>query len=307
MVHLAVRQLPAGGVGRLQSLRRKTYPQTGTIPVSSRTFQAAFPQNKVQDCVVFCQKEILTYIHDNLTSKIETNPRHTTNDDAEAKFERVVISSLQGYCLYLNTLTNEQIEKSADLNSQIITNSRFLKLATHKTPVIRATWFKVLATLYHRAGFLLAGEHAHVVPIVFNNLDESEPAVVGFVWEAALLVMDLGEVRFYAPRGPEQLTVRFFRGSGLVEVRPRGEMLFGQVAKGVEGGGTRQRDRHLSQSVVAFAQIADHGTSRSFLRQFLRKSTLGVCFYIYFVHLSRTVSQLIKIKQKSSEGRSLFT
>jgi hypothetical protein len=167
------------------------YPPAASA--ASKAFAAAFPQNKVQDCVVFCQKEILTYIHDNLTSKIETNPRHTTNDDAEAKFERVVISSLQGYCLYLNTLTNEQIEKSADLNRQIITNSRFLKLATHKTPVIRATWFKVLATLYHRAGFLLAGEHAHVVPIVFNNLDESEPAVVGFVWEAALLVMDLGE------------------------------------------------------------------------------------------------------------------
>ena len=159
-------------------------------------FQAAFPPNKIQDCVVFCQKEILTYIYDNLTSKLESGSKSGTNEDAEAKFERIIISSLQGYCLYLDTLTNEQIEKSTELNKQIISNSRFLKLATHKSAFIRATWFKVLAALYYKAPFLLSDEHSHVVPVIFNNLDESEPAVVGFVWEAALLIMELGQVSF---------------------------------------------------------------------------------------------------------------
>ncbi|EEZ97459.2 E3 ubiquitin-protein ligase listerin isoform X2 [Tribolium castaneum] len=167
------------------------YPPAATA--ASKAFNAAFPQNKVQDCVVFCQKEILTYIYDNLTSKIESNPKHGTNEDAEAKFERIIISSLQGYCLYLNTLTQEQIEKSEDLNKQIISNSRFLKLATHKTAQIRATWFKAVAILYQKAPFLLEEEHKNFVPVVFNNLDESEPPVVGSVWDAALLIMDLGQ------------------------------------------------------------------------------------------------------------------
>lgn len=136
----------------------------------------------------------MTYIFDNLTTKIETNPKHGTNEDAEAKFERIIISSLQGYCLYLDTLTQEQIEKSTDQNKEIISNSRFLKLAVHKTAQIRATWFKVISILYHKAAFLLEDEHKNVVPIVFTNLDESEPAVVGFVWDAALLIMDLGQV-----------------------------------------------------------------------------------------------------------------
>ncbi|XP_044263006.1 E3 ubiquitin-protein ligase listerin [Tribolium madens] len=167
------------------------YPPAASA--ATKAFSAAFPQNKVQDCVIFCQKEILTYIYDNLTSKIETNPKHGTNEDAEAKFERIIISSLQGYSLYLNTLTQEQIEKSTELNKQIISNSRFLKLAAHKTAQIRATWFKVVSILYQKAPFLLEEEHKNVVPVVFNNLDESEPAVVGFVWDASLLIMDLGQ------------------------------------------------------------------------------------------------------------------
>ncbi|RZC42281.1 E3 ubiquitin-protein ligase listerin [Asbolus verrucosus] len=167
------------------------YPPAASA--AAKAFNAAFPPNKIQDCVMFCQKEILTYIHDNLTSKIDSNLKHGSNDDAEVKYERIIISSLQGYCLYLNTLTDEQIQKNADLNQQIIGNSRFLKLGSHKTAIIRAMWFKVLAGLYHKAGFLLSEQHGHVVPVVFNNLDESEPAVVGFVWEAALLIMNLGQ------------------------------------------------------------------------------------------------------------------
>lgn len=168
------------------------YPPAASAAV--KAFNTAFPPNKVQDCLTYCQKEILNYIHDNLTAKLESNVKTVasaqTNEDLEAKYERVIISSLQGYCLYLTTLTDEQIKNCVDLNQVIIKEANFFKLANHKSALIRGSWFKVLATLYHKAAFLLVDLHVKMVPVVFNHLDENEPAVVGFVWEAALLIMD---------------------------------------------------------------------------------------------------------------------
>lgn len=166
------------------------YPPAATA--ASKAFSATFPANKIQDCVVFCQKEILTYIDNNLQSDV--NLKQCTNEEAEAKYERIIVSTLQGYCLYLDTLTEEQISKCIDLNRKIITTTRFLNLATHQTVLIRATFFKTLAVLYNKAPFLLEENQAQIIPLIFNNLDESEPSVVGFVWEAALLIMNSNQV-----------------------------------------------------------------------------------------------------------------
>lgn len=166
------------------------YPPAASA--ASKAFSATFPVNKIQDCVVFCQKEILSYIDNNLQSDV--NAKQCSNEEAEAKYERILVSTLQGYCLYLDTLTEEQISKCMELNLKITRNSRFLNLATHPIILIRATFFKTIATLYNKAPFLLEENQTQIIPLIFNNLNENEPSVVGFVWEAVLLIMNSNQV-----------------------------------------------------------------------------------------------------------------
>lgn len=142
--------------------------------------------------MVYCQEEILAYINDNLlvqTAQTLSNTKQVSAEDAEAKYERVLISCLQGYCLYLEKVPSDQIQNVATQNNEIISNGKFWKLAKHKVAPVRAAWFKALTVLCQKAAFLLEGKGAQVVGTVFNNLEENEPTVLPYVWEAALLTM----------------------------------------------------------------------------------------------------------------------
>lgn len=162
-------------------------------PASSaacRSFKDAFPINKLQEAIMFCQEEILHYIGDNLTvhtAQTLSNPKTTTADESKAKHERVLISSLQGYSLYFQQVSEAGIKKVEELHRKILSHNRFWKLARSDIPQIRASWFGVLSVICEKAGFLLVGEEANVVKAVFGVLDESDPAVQCNLWEAALL------------------------------------------------------------------------------------------------------------------------
>ncbi|XP_018571354.1 E3 ubiquitin-protein ligase listerin isoform X2 [Anoplophora glabripennis] len=167
-----------------------TYPPAASA--AAQAFKDAFPVNKFQEAVVYCQEEILSYINDNLlvqTAQTLSNTKNTSAEDAEAKYERVLISCLQGYCLYLEKVSSDQIQNVVTLNNDIVSNGKFWKLAKHKVSPVRAAWFKALTVLCQKAAFLLEGKGAQLVSTVFNNLEENEPTVLPYVWEAALLTM----------------------------------------------------------------------------------------------------------------------
>lgn len=117
------------------------------------------------------------------------NSKTLTPEEAEAKYERIVISSLQGYTLYLEKVNLDGIEKAKELNEKLITDAKFWKFAKHKTAQIRAAWFGLLTALCMKAPFLLENNPSRVVPAVLSNLDETEPTVLPRVWEAVLLTI----------------------------------------------------------------------------------------------------------------------
>lgn len=147
---------------------------------------------------MFCQEEILSYVYENLVSHSPhtlSNPKTTSTEDADAKYERVIISSLQGYSLYLNKLNPDAIKKASELNEKIITNAKFWKFAKHNIAKIRCAWFGVITALCQKALFLLENEEERVSITVFANLDETEPSVLALVWEAALLTVTTIQVK----------------------------------------------------------------------------------------------------------------
>ncbi|KAJ8918958.1 hypothetical protein NQ315_016860 [Exocentrus adspersus] len=167
-----------------------TYPPAASA--ASQAFVDAFPPNKFQEAVVYCQEDILAYINENLlvqTAQTLSNPKHVSVEDSDAKYERVLISCLQGYCLYLEKVSTDQIQNAATQNNEIVSNAKFWKLSKHKVAPVRAAWFKALTVLCQKASFLLEGKGAQVVSTVFSNLEENDPTVLPYVWEAALLTM----------------------------------------------------------------------------------------------------------------------
>lgn len=74
---------------------------------------------------MFCQDEILSYINENIiivTTQSSAVYKNLSPEEAEAKFDRVLISCLQGYNLYLEQVPKEHILKALDSNNNVISN-----------------------------------------------------------------------------------------------------------------------------------------------------------------------------------------
>ncbi|CAG9822593.1 unnamed protein product [Phaedon cochleariae] len=167
-------------------------PYPPAASVASQALKDAFPPNKIQEAIAYCQEEILHYLSDNLfiqTPQTLCNMKHVSAEEADAKYERVLISCLQGYQFYLEKVSVEQIQNVVELNNNIVGNSKFWKFGKNKVAYIRATWFKLISIICQKAPFLLDGKGAQVTGSVFGNLEESDPTVLPSVWEAALLTM----------------------------------------------------------------------------------------------------------------------
>lgn len=151
----------------------------------------------MQEVIVFCEEEILSYITDNLTNQtIETlsNTKIVSREDAEAKYERVLLTSLKGYTLYVTKVPSEQIRKSLELNAKLISNANFWKLAKYKVVTVKSAFFGVLSAVGQNAPFLFDSDKKTVINVVFANLDANEPTVLPLTWETALLIMSNIEV-----------------------------------------------------------------------------------------------------------------
>jgi hypothetical protein len=124
--------------------------------------------------------------------------RIATAEEMESKYQRVVVSSLQGYALYLHKLPAEQLQAAYPSSKKLISSKKFWKLAKHSSALIRNAWFSVLIALCQNAPALLADEGARAALSVFTNLDETDSTVLPTVWEASLHVLTTVQVSLLA-------------------------------------------------------------------------------------------------------------
>jgi hypothetical protein len=123
-----------------------------------------------------------------------------TAEEAEAKYQRVVVSSLQGYVLYLNKLPAEKLQAAHPSNKKLISSKKFWKLAKHSSALIRNAWFSIIIALCQKAPDILADEGARATLAVFGNLDETDSTVMPTVWDASLHVLSTVQVSLFAPK-----------------------------------------------------------------------------------------------------------
>uniref|UniRef100_A0A182YKS9 E3 ubiquitin-protein ligase listerin n=1 Tax=Anopheles stephensi TaxID=30069 RepID=A0A182YKS9_ANOST len=166
-----------------------TYGPAASAALNS--FNSAFPPGKVSDVFVFCESEILEYYTKNLTIHTAitlSNPKSHTPEECENKYQRVLISSLRGYALYLSRIPPESLKKSADKNAKLLENPKFWTYHKHKTAAIRSAWFEVISALLQYAPFLVEQHQAQITTSVFQFLDETDPTVVTHVWSSIVLI-----------------------------------------------------------------------------------------------------------------------
>lgn len=155
-------------------------------------FEAAFPPNKQPEALAFCKEEILTMLQDNLlkeTPDTLSDPQAVPEEEREAKYFRIVTSSILALKKVLCMLPTEEKNFLEEKMTLILSQNKFWKYSKHKCPQVRAAFFKLISTLCQQLPASLKAEAARVCPAVLLNIDESDAVVCPALWEAVLYII----------------------------------------------------------------------------------------------------------------------
>uniref|UniRef100_A0A9J8C377 E3 ubiquitin-protein ligase listerin n=1 Tax=Cyprinus carpio carpio TaxID=630221 RepID=A0A9J8C377_CYPCA len=159
---------------------------------ASAAFQAAFPLNKQPEAISFCKDEILNVLQDNLlkeTADTLSDPQSVPEEEREAKFIRLLTSSLLALKRLLSILPEQDRELLKERLTQLITQGKFWKYSKHKTPQIRGAFFELIATMCAHTPQLIQAEAARACSAVLLSIDDTDPVVLPPLWEAVLHIL----------------------------------------------------------------------------------------------------------------------
>uniref|UniRef100_A0A4W4E597 E3 ubiquitin-protein ligase listerin n=1 Tax=Electrophorus electricus TaxID=8005 RepID=A0A4W4E597_ELEEL len=155
-------------------------------------FQAAFPLSKQPEALSFCKEEVLNVLQDNLlkeTADTLSDPQSVPEEEREAKYMRLLTSSLLALKRLLTVLPQSDCEALAKRLANIIAQGKFWKYSKHKSPQVRGALFELVAALCELTPQLLQAEAARVCSAVLLGIDDSDPVVLPPLWEAVLHVI----------------------------------------------------------------------------------------------------------------------
>ncbi|TSK16143.1 E3 ubiquitin-protein ligase listerin [Bagarius yarrelli] len=155
-------------------------------------FQTAFPLNKQPEALSFCKDEVLTVIQDNLlkeTADTLSDPQSVPEEERQAKYVRVLTSSLLALSKLLMSLSAPDREALSQRLAHVISQAKFWKYSKHNTPQVRGAFFKAVAALCELVPQLVQSEAARTCSAVLLSIDDSDPVVLPPLWEAVLHVL----------------------------------------------------------------------------------------------------------------------
>ena len=155
--------------------------------------QVMFPTPARQvKAITYCKDSIIEYIQDNLftqTPQTDCDGRKTL----ESKSEKVLASNLRTLRLLLITLPTEQQQSSMSALHSTLTNPNFWRFATHGSDIVRASFYSALSACCKFHPEVVSEYAAEVCPLVFHNLNETDPVIGPSVWEIALCAASVKE------------------------------------------------------------------------------------------------------------------
>ncbi|KAM9846961.1 E3 ubiquitin-protein ligase listerin [Aulostomus maculatus] len=156
-----------------------------------QAFQAAFSPAKQPEALSFCKDEILNVLQDILlkdTADTLSDP-HVTEEEREAKYVRMLTSSLLGVKRLLSLLHQNDRETLEKRLAQLVTCGKLWKYSKHKTPQVKGAFFEMLCALSEFTPALMLAEAVRLCPAVLLSIDDTDPLVLPSVWEAVLHIV----------------------------------------------------------------------------------------------------------------------
>uniref|UniRef100_A0A673YU46 E3 ubiquitin-protein ligase listerin n=1 Tax=Salmo trutta TaxID=8032 RepID=A0A673YU46_SALTR len=164
-----------------------SYPPAASA--ACQAFSAAFPPSKQAEALSFCKDEVFTVLQDNLlkeTPDTLSDPQSVPEEEREAKFLRLLTSSLLGVKRLLSSLPQTDTHNLQDRLTHLLDQAKFWKYSRHKTPQVRGAFFEVVSSLCEHTPGLVQTEAARVCPAVLLSIDDTDPVVLPPLWEAVL-------------------------------------------------------------------------------------------------------------------------
>ncbi|KAL6472979.1 hypothetical protein MHYP_G00191670 [Metynnis hypsauchen] len=159
---------------------------------ASVAFQTAFPLNKQPEALIFCKDEVLSVLQDNLlkeTPDTLSDPQNIPEEEREAKYMRLLTSSLLALKRLLTMIPQTDREALGERLAHVLSQGKFWKYSKHKTPQVRGAFFEVVAALCELTPQLVEAEAARACSAVLLSIDDSDPVVLPPLWEAVLHIL----------------------------------------------------------------------------------------------------------------------
>ncbi|XP_074528876.1 E3 ubiquitin-protein ligase listerin [Halichoeres trimaculatus] len=167
-------------------------PYTPAASAACQAFQAAFSPAKQPEALSFCKDEILNVLQDILlkeTADTLSDPQSVMGEEREAKYVRMLTSSLLGVKRLLSLLLPDDRTALEHRLANLISSGKFWKYSKHKTPQVRGAFFEMVCALCEFTPGLVQAEAARLCPAVLLSIDDTDPVVLPPVWEAVLHVV----------------------------------------------------------------------------------------------------------------------
>ncbi|XP_022063447.2 E3 ubiquitin-protein ligase listerin [Acanthochromis polyacanthus] len=167
---------------------------TPAASAACQAFQAAFSPTKQPEALSFCKDEILTVLQDILlkeTADTLSDSQSVTEEERDAKYVRMLTSSLLGVKRLLSLLQPEDRVALEQRLAQLVNSGKFWKYSKHKTPQVRGAFFEMVCALCEFTPGLVQAEAARLCPAVLLSIDDTDPVVLPPVWEAVLHVVSI--------------------------------------------------------------------------------------------------------------------
>lgn len=165
---------------------------TPAASAACQAFQAAFSPAKQPEALSFCKDEILNVLQDILlkeTADTLSDPQSVTEEEREAKYVRMLTSSLLGVKRLLSLLLQNDRLALEERLVGLVNSAKFWKYSKHKTPQVRGAFFEMVCALCEFTPGLVQAEAARLCPAVLLSIDDTDPVVLPPVWEAVLHVV----------------------------------------------------------------------------------------------------------------------
>ncbi|ETE73486.1 E3 ubiquitin-protein ligase listerin [Ophiophagus hannah] len=145
---------------------------------AKEAFEKAFPPSKQSEALMFCKDEILNVLQDNLlkeTPDTLSDPQAVPEEEREAKFHRIITSSLLSLKKLLCMMPSNEIKSLEERLKTLLSQNKFWKYGKHN--------------IAQHIPESMNAEASRVCPAVLLSIDDSDAVVCLTLWEAVLHVV----------------------------------------------------------------------------------------------------------------------